>query len=397
MKWDERLNKAINYIEANLRGEIDMDKVANIMCQSKDSFQRTFSLIMNISINEYIRKRRMTLAATLLRRGNVKIIDLALQFGYESPESFTRAFKEVFGMPPSAARDKNVRLTLFPRVTCLLTIKGDIQMESRHEVESNCELEDRLEKERGCTTENKFEADIRPDNMNGQAINWKGFDWASWPSPENQMRVYDNCKSTAKKWKDAGHKNILDLGAGMGKNSIYFAKLGFEVSAIEISDYAVEYMQSWAKKEGLSINAAIGDMHMLPYKDSSFDCLFEYHTIRHTDSAGMRKIIAEIERVVRPGGEVYLTFISKASNEFEEKWWPLMDASTMISQNPAEKGIPHFYADLSDLNELLANFDIESIEHLGYFADGDAVRQKHYYVSAKKRPAAVFENKKRAG
>jgi len=355
MKWDEQLNKAIDYIEANLEERIDLDKVANIMCQSKDSFQRTFSLIMNISISEYIRKRKMTLAAIELRSSSAKIIDLALRFGYESPESFTRSFKEIFGIPPSKARDKNVQLTLFPRITCLLTLKGEIQMESRHE------------------------------SINGQAINWKGFDWATWPSPESSTKVFDNCKNMASKWKEAGHKSILDLGAGMGRNAIYFAKQGFEVSAIEISDYAVEHMKSWAEKENLEIDAVVGDMHSLPYNDNSFDCLFEYHTIRHTDSTGIRKIIAEIERVVKPGGEVYLSFISKASNEFTEKWWPQMDKNTMISQNPAEKGVPHFYADLSDFSELLTNFDIVSIEHTGYFAKDDAVKQKHYYINALKK------------
>ena len=351
MKWDELLNKAIDYIEANLEDKIDLDKVANIMCQSKDSFQRTFSLVMGISINEYIRKRRMTLAVIELRSSTVKIIDLALKFGYESPESFTRSFKEIFGIPPSRARNKNIQLTLFPRITCLLTIKGEIQMES----------------------------------INGQTVNWKGFDWATWPSPENLMKVFANCRNVASKWKEAGHKNILDLGAGMGQNAIHFARQGFEVSAIEISDYAVEYMKNWAKDENLRIDAVVGDMHSLPYSDNSFDCLFEYHTIRHTDSTGIKKIISEIERVVKPGGEVYLTFISKDSNEFTEKWWPEMDNNTMISQNPAEKGVPHFYADLSDFYELLVNFDIENIKHIGYFSKDDAVRQKHYYVNARKK------------
>jgi len=355
MKWDEQLNKAIDYIEANLKDKIDLDKVANIMCQSKDSLLRTFSLVMNISINEYIRKRRMTLAAIELQNSTAKIIDLALKFGYESPESFTRSFKETFGIPPSKAKAENVKLTLFPRITCLLTIQGEIQMESRHE------------------------------NMNGQAVNWKGFNWTTWPSPKNLMNVFNNCEGTAKKWKETGHKSVLDLGAGMGQNSIYFARQGFEVSAIEISDYAVEYLKNWAKSENLKINAVAGDMHSLPYDDNSFDCLFEYHAIRHTDSIGMKKIISEIERVVKPGGEVYITFISKDSNEYTEKWWPEMDKNTMISQNPAEKGIPHFYADLNDFNELLVNFDIENIKHIGYFSKDDAVKQKHYYINARKK------------
>jgi len=65
--------------------------------------------------------------------------------------------------------------------------------------------------------------------------------------------------------------------------------------------------------------------------------------------------------------------------------WAKIDNNTMISQNPAEKGIPHFYADLSDLSKLLFNFDIENIEHKGYFSKDDVVKQKHYYINARKK------------
>lgn len=94
MNWDEQINKAVDYIEKNLDSKINMDKVANIICQSSSSFQRTFSMVMNISISEYIRRRRMTLAAIALRNSSVKVIDIALKYGYESPESFTRALKK---------------------------------------------------------------------------------------------------------------------------------------------------------------------------------------------------------------------------------------------------------------------------------------------------------------
>jgi len=355
MKWDERLNMAIDCIEEYLENEIDMNVIAGIMCQSKDSLQRTFSLILDMPISEYIRKRRMTLAAVELRNSDVKVIDLALRLGYESPESFTRSFKEIFGVTPSAARNKNIQLTLFPRVTCLLTLKGEIKMER------------------------KFAG------INGQAINWKGFDWAAWQNPQDVTKVFDNCITAAKKWKDAGYKTVLDLGAGMGHNSIYFAKQGFAVSAIEISDFAVDYLKKWAERENLEINATVGDMHSLPYSDNSFDCLFEYHTIRHSGTAGIKMIISEIERVVKPGGEVYITFLSKDSNDFTEKWYPQIDENSLICQTLAEMGVPHYYADLSDINGLLANFDVESILHRGYYSNDSKVKQKHYYVTGRKK------------
>ena len=354
MKWDEQLNKAIDYIERNLDGEIDMDKVAQIMCQSKTSFQRSFSLIMNISINEYIRKRRMTLAAIMLRNTDAKVIDLALQFGYESPESFARSFKEIHGVTPSAARKRTVQLNLFPRISCLLTIKGEIQMGTDYRIES----------------------------VNGQKINWEGVDWEV-VYPTIKVDVTDNAMNTSARWKEAGHTQLLEIGARMGHNAIYFAKQGFNVSAIDISDYAIQYCKDWAKREGLTINAEVGDMHSIPFADNSFDCLFAYHAVSHTNLPGVKKTIAEIERVLKPNGDVYLSFSSKDSTQFIEKRWQAMDENTLISPHPAEPGVPHFFADLSDIGMLLFNFDIENIKHTGYFAASDDLKQKFYYVSAR--------------
>ena len=352
MRWDEQINQAIDYIETNLDSKIDLDKVANIMCQSTLSLQRTFSVIMNISLNEYIRRRRMTLAAIALRNSSVKVIDIALKYGYESPESFTRAFKEFHGISPSVTRKEFVQINLFPRITCLLTVKGDIEM------------------------------DYKIESKDEQIVNLKGFNWAVVQSP--QLKPVDNCIYIANKWKESGHKYLLDLGTGLGRHAIYFSKQGFNVSAMDISDYAIQYLRNWASKENLMINAEVGDMLSLPYSNNSFDCIFAYHVISHTDSIGINKIISEIERVLKSNGEVYLTFCSKESTEFIEHWFPKLDKSTLICQDEAEKGIPHFYVDLNDLKDLLANFNIELIKHTEYcyINHSSNRREKFYYVNA---------------
>lgn len=125
-------------------------------------------------------------------------------------------------------------------------------------------------------------------------------------------------------------------------------------------------------------------MLSLPYNNQSFDCLFAYHVISHTDSIGIKKIISEIERVLKPNGEVYLTFCSKESTEFTENWFPKLDKNTLISQDEAEKGIPHFYADLNDLKDLLVNFNIELIKHTEYcyLNLNSNRRERFYYVNA---------------
>lgn len=114
MNWYERMNKTIDYIEDNLSGYIDFEKISSIMCQSAVSFQRTFSIVTDISVFEYIRRRRITLAAFELQKSKVKVIDIAIKYGYESPEAFARAFKEIHGISPTIARKEGVQLKTIP-------------------------------------------------------------------------------------------------------------------------------------------------------------------------------------------------------------------------------------------------------------------------------------------
>lgn len=133
MNWYERMNKAINYIEENLSDQIDFDIISKIMCQSAVNFQRTFSIVTDITVNEYIRRRRMTLAAFEMQNSKVKVIDVAMKYGYESPEAFARAFKEIHGISPMTARKEGVQLKSYPRLTFLLSVKGDVAMDYRIE------------------------------------------------------------------------------------------------------------------------------------------------------------------------------------------------------------------------------------------------------------------------
>ena len=128
MEWVERLNQAVNYIEENLSGTIKYDVAAQLACCSTFHFQRMFSYIAGIPLSEYIRRRRMTAAAVDLQTTKTKIIDIALQYGYESPTSFNRAFQSVHGISPSAARAEGVSLKAFPRISITISIKGDVEM-----------------------------------------------------------------------------------------------------------------------------------------------------------------------------------------------------------------------------------------------------------------------------
>jgi AraC family transcriptional regulator len=129
MEWSERMNAAIDYIESNLAGEIDYKAAAKLACCSLFHFQRMFMVIMDITPADYARKRRLTLAARDLTSSNDKVIDIAMKYGYDAPDSFTRAFRQLHGVTPQAARVPGVKLSAFPRVSFNIVLKGGNDMD----------------------------------------------------------------------------------------------------------------------------------------------------------------------------------------------------------------------------------------------------------------------------
>ncbi|MWC29384.1 AraC family transcriptional regulator [Paenibacillus sp. MMS18-CY102] len=134
MEWVERMNGAIRYIESHITEEISYAEAAKAACCSSYHFQRMFSFITDVSLAEYIRRRRLTLAAfDLQHSAGVKVVDLALRYGYDSPEAFTRAFVQMHGTTPTAARKAGTVLKAYPPMSFQLSIKGAAEMNYRIE------------------------------------------------------------------------------------------------------------------------------------------------------------------------------------------------------------------------------------------------------------------------
>lgn len=133
MEWIERLNEAIGYIEENLAGEIDYEQLGRIACCSSYHFQRMFSYMAGMPLSEYIRRRRMSLAAVDLQGGDAKISDVAVKYGYSSPTAFNRAFQSIHGIAPSAVRAEGVSVKSFPPITFRIIVKGVGEMNYRIE------------------------------------------------------------------------------------------------------------------------------------------------------------------------------------------------------------------------------------------------------------------------
>lgn len=221
----------------------------------------------------------------------------------------------------------------------------------------------------------------------------KGWDWEKaedgiWLEPAEESYYY--CEL----WKRQGKRSVLDLGCGLGRHSVLFAKYGFKVTAVDISEYAIEKVREAEKRENLVITAKACDMVNLPFRENSFDCIFSYLAISHTDTEGFVKILSKIKEILKPEGEIYLTLCSKETWSYKEANFPRLDENTVVkTEKGPENGVPHFFVDLEDIRRLFEpDFELISVRHIdNCVAKGIIQNNKHYHIRArlKKAPKTV--------
>lgn len=212
----------------------------------------------------------------------------------------------------------------------------------------------------------------------------KAWEWSKetskfWLEPGEESYYFAN------RWSQNNYHDLLDFGCGLGRHSIFFAKNGFNVSAFDLSSDGVKHLTGWANDENISIDIKMADMINLPFDDNSFDCIFAYHVISHTDSNGIKEIMNEIRRVLKPNGEVFLTLCSKETWSFKDAGYSHIDENTIVKDTDGpEKGIPHFYVTFDDILALFYGFTLERIRHTDdcYF-NGHEQNSKHYFILAK--------------
>ncbi|HYF75135.1 MAG TPA: helix-turn-helix domain-containing protein, partial [Candidatus Nitrosocosmicus sp.] len=132
MEWLDRMMDAIDYMEKHMEEQPDMEAIARTAYSSTFHFQRMFHMLTGMTVAEYMRKRKLTLAAqelAVLR--DARVLDIAIKYGYDSPESFAKAFRRVHGITPSAAREPGANLKAYPRISFHLSLKGDKDMDYR--------------------------------------------------------------------------------------------------------------------------------------------------------------------------------------------------------------------------------------------------------------------------
>lgn len=124
MEWIESIQKSIDYIEDNLESELDADILAAEIYASSFNFQRMFTILCDCTVGEYIRNRRLTLAGYEIISCDTNILDIAIKYGYETNESFTRAFTRFHGITPSKARKNKTGLNTFSHISVKTNLSG---------------------------------------------------------------------------------------------------------------------------------------------------------------------------------------------------------------------------------------------------------------------------------
>ena len=131
MNWISTLNKALEYIENNLENEVEIKKISQICMCSEYNIQRVFSVISGVTFGEYIRNRRLSKAAVDIRETDLRIIDIAFKYNYESADAFSKAFKNFHGITPKDGRVRSNELKTYPKLHFSMTIKGGKEMKNR--------------------------------------------------------------------------------------------------------------------------------------------------------------------------------------------------------------------------------------------------------------------------
>ncbi len=230
MDWISGIQRAIDYIEENLTEDIDYEEVAKKAYSSSFHFQRVFGILCGYTLGDYIRMRRLSLAAEELRNSDRKIIDVALKYGYDTPESFSRAFANFHGVTPTMAK-RGAVVKSFSRLFVKLTLVGgncmDYRIEKREPFKLVC-LKTQVNKPQGDTATADISAFWAEFTKNGNAH--KLMKYASFKKFNGILGVCFSGEMT---------KNSFPYAIGAEYNGEPIDEGDFEVVEVPAQTYAV--------------------------------------------------------------------------------------------------------------------------------------------------------------
>jgi SAM-dependent methyltransferase len=215
-------------------------------------------------------------------------------------------------------------------------------------------------------------------------IQSKGWDWSKvsekyWNEPSDEFLP------VALRWKKMKKRRVLDIGCGRGRHALFLAEMGFDVTATDISPEGIEQLEREAKNRKLDgkIKTLVSDMLELPFEKNSFDGILGFHSIFHTDYAGLKKVISKITAMLKKSGQLYITFNSKSNSSFRADDNTVVDEYTIIRHFGNEDGIPHTFLEHNDIIGLLKDYKILKMQQIQDYYDKRT--SIHFFVEAEKK------------
>lgn len=196
---------------------------------------------------------------------------------------------------------------------------------------------------------------------------------ADWLEPEREVIA------AAELCYAAGGRTALDIGCGVGRHALALAAMGYQVTGIDGSDSGVEYAARDAAQRGLAVDFRSGSMMALPMADASCDYVLAWNVIYHGDGGVVEQCVAEIARVLKPGGIYQGTMLSKRNGNFGKGREVAPD--TFVIDAISDKAHPHFYCDARTLTEIFTDFELWSLADREHRQPGTY----HWHLVAQRR------------
>lgn len=208
-----------------------------------------------------------------------------------------------------------------------------------------------------------------------EAWNWGKMVSPHWLIPAESVYYY------LYNWKE--HHKILDIGAGVGRHSLLFAKNGYDVTAFDSSLSGLEIIRKRALEQNLHISTVCGDMKAMPFCNSGFDAVLAYHSIYHVAQNELAIVIKEIHRCLKVGGNAYITLLSKDDEHYLAHQKEKISNNVVLKRDGKEGPlVPHYYIDYEEIPELFSSFQILSSQKLIEYIKGHQI--VHFNLHLKK-------------
>jgi len=215
-----------------------------------------------------------------------------------------------------------------------------------------------------------------------------GWDWdtALRQMPGRWSDVAEELYGFVDALRDHGCHSVYDLGCGVGRHTVFLARHGFTVSASDISSSAIAHTRANLRTAGVEARVRCLDMQQWPFADAVFDAVVAFNVIYHAQAAEIEAILAQIRRVLRPQGLLFVTLKSTLDSQCGEG--RELAPFTWAPVDGIEEGVPHYYVDAAEARRLLANFELLSMVHKQELPlDEGSQRHRAHWVIRARRPA----------